>query len=93
MASDPKSLSPALRAKVYTDFTTNIDLLTASGGGGAACRRIRAITAGVVGLYFLDDPTTLVLMEYQEGDIDDVQVSKIARAADGTTVTKLGVYW
>jgi hypothetical protein len=91
--SDPASISPALRAKVYTTFTTDIDLIAASGGGGAAARRIRAITAGVVGLYFKDDPTTLVLMEYQEGDVDDVQVSKIAKASDGTTVTKLGVYW
>lgn len=93
MASDPKSLSPATRAKVYTSFASDINLLTDADGGGDASRRIRVISGGIVACYFKDDPTTKVLIEYAAGDVDDVNLSKIGASGDGTTATKIGVYW
>ena len=70
MASDPKNISSAIRAKVYTSFAADINLLTDASGGGDACRRIRVISGGVVACYFKDDPTTKVLLEYAAGDVD-----------------------
>lgn len=91
--SDPQNLSPATRAKVYSSFAADINLLTDTDGGGNACRRIRVISGGVVACYFRDAPATKVLLEYSAGDVDDVNLSKIGGSADGTTATKIGVYW
>lgn len=91
--SDPKNLSSAIRAKVYTSFAADINLITDANGGGDACRRIRVISGGVVACYFKDDPTTKVLLEYAAGDVDDVNLSKIGASGDGTTATKIEVYW
>lgn len=93
MALDPNNLSPARKAKTYTTFTSDLDLIADSGTDKVACRRIRVVSGGVVGVYFKDDPGTLVLITYAAGDTDDVQLSKIARAADGTTATAVTVYW
>lgn len=90
---DPNSLSPAKRVKVYSSFAADIDLIADSDGGGDACRRIRVVTAGDVAFYCKDDPAKLVVVTYAAGDVDDVQISKIAKSSDGTTATKIAVYW
>jgi len=91
--TDPNSLSPARRVKVYSDFSTDIDLLADADGGSDACRRIRVIVGGDVAFYCKDDPTKKVVVTYNAGDVDDVQISKIAKSSDGTTSTKIAVYW
>lgn len=93
MASDPKNLSPAVRAKTFTSFAADLNLLADANGGSDACRRIRVASGGIVACYFKDDPTTKVLIEYVAGDVDDVNLSKIGASVDGTTATKITVYW
>lgn len=95
---DSSSLVPAVLGKTYSSFVADLDLLadcfTLTGDKTKEpCRRIRAISAGVVACYFAGAPTTKVLITYLQGDIDDLQLVKIGSSADGTTVTGLTVYW
>lgn len=95
---DSSSVQPALLGKTYTSFAAELDLVadctTLLGGKqGEPCRRIRVVTAGDVACYFVGAPTTKVVVTYADGDIDDVQLVKIGASADGTTATKITVYW
>jgi hypothetical protein len=95
---DSSSLQPALLGKTYTDFSSEVDLLAdcyALTGNKTKepTRRIRVTSGDVVACYFALAPTTKVLVEYAENDVDDVQLVKIGSAADGTTATKITVYW
>lgn len=92
------SLAPALLAKTYTSFASELDLVADSttllgGKTGEPCRRIRVVTAGDVACYFAGAPTTKVVISFAAGDVDDLQLVKIGTAADGTTSTKITVYW
>ncbi len=96
---DSSNIQPALLAKVYSSFASDIDLkadsgtLLGAGIAGEACRRIRVTGAGNLACYFAAAPTTKVVLTYAAGDIDDVQLVKIGNSADGTTATGLVVYW
>lgn len=95
---DSSSLSPALLAKRYTSFASEIDLYadcyTLTGDKTKEpSRRIRVASGGIVACYFVGAPGTKVLINYQVGDVDDVQLVKIGTSADGTTATDVAVYW
>jgi hypothetical protein len=96
---DSSNVQPALLAKVYTSFASDIVMgtesatLLGSSGTGEPCRRIRVTGAGNLSCYFAAAPTTKVVLTYAAGDVDDVQLVKIGSAADGTTVSGVVVYW
>jgi hypothetical protein len=97
---DSSNLQPALIAKAYTSFASNINLREESAviagispAAGEPCRRIRITGAGNVSCYFAGAPTTKVVIPFAVGDVDDVQLVTIGSAADGTTATGIVVYW
>ena len=88
---NPDSLSSATYARAYSDFSSEIDLV--SDGRGPA-KRIRLTTDGVVAVKLVGDPDAWVLITYKDAQTDEIKAIKIGATGDGTTgVTKIVVYW
>jgi len=96
---NPSSIEPALLAKTYTSFLADLDLVADSGtllGGsrtGAAARKVRCTSGGVIAAYLLGSPTTKVLIELEAHGVEELQLVKIGASGDGTTATKITVFW
>jgi len=96
---NPSSIEPMLLAKTYTSFITDLNLvddssaLLGSDKTGSAARRVRCTSGGVLAVYLLGAPTTKVLIELEAHGVEDLQLVKIGGSADGTTATKVTVFW
>lgn len=96
---NPSSIEPALLAKTYTSFASDLDLVADSGtllGGsktGSPARRVRCTSGGIIAAYLVGAPTTKVLIELEAHAVEELQIVKIGGSADGTTATKLTVMW
>lgn len=91
---NPESLASASRAKTFSSFGSDIDLVNdTTNGCGCAARRIRIQTkgSGVLVLRCASDSADTTFSNLQDGEVLDVQVTKIV--ASGTSVSAINVFW
>lgn len=90
---NPDSLSSASRAKTFTSFASDLDLVSGANGNGTPCRRIRVQTkgSGVLVLRLAGDSADTTISNLADGEILDVQATKIT--SSGTSVSAVNVFW
>jgi hypothetical protein len=93
MSGTSDSLSSASKAKTFSSFGSDIDLVSGSDGGGRPCRRIRIQSkgSGVLVVRLAGDSADTTFSNLQDGEVLDVQAVKIK--ATGTSVSAINVFW
>lgn len=89
----PESLASASRAKTFSSFSSNINLVSGSDGCGCAARRIRIQSkgSGVLVLRLAADDADVTISNLQDGEVLDVHAVSIT--ASGTSVSAINVFW
>jgi hypothetical protein len=89
----PDSLASASRAKTFSSFASNINLVTGNDGNGAPCRQIRVQSkgSGVLVLRLAGDSADVTFSNLQDGELLNVQAVSIT--SSGTSVSAVNVLW
>lgn len=93
MSGSSDSLSSATKAKTFSSFASDIDLIASANGNGRPCRRIRVQSkgSGVLVLRLAGDSADVTISALADGEILDVQATKIV--SSGTSVSAINVFW